>query len=63
MTNGMTIDEYLQDEEVTKLMNSIMVKEKMVIKTVDQREKYNEFIKTLKGYVKEARVKMLNENC
>ena len=59
----MTIDEYLQDEEVTKLMNSIMVKEKMVIKTEEQQKKYNEFIKTLKGYVKEARAKMFNENC
>ena len=54
-SNHMTIDEYLNHEDVIELMDSIMVKGKVVIKTQEQQQRYNEFLQTLRSYAREYR--------
>ena len=54
-SNHMTIDEYLNHEDVIELMDSIMVKGKVIIKTQEQQQRYNEFLQTLRSYAREYR--------
>jgi allophanate hydrolase subunit 1 len=51
----MTIDEYLNHEDVIELMDSIMVKGKVIIKTQEQQQRYNDFLQTLRNYARQHR--------
>ena len=49
------MEDYMNSKEINELFKEIIIKGKLVIKTKEQSDKYNAFLKRMREYVNDER--------